>query len=224
MFWQYQALYDVLYSATALSWAVVLLLLHLIPGLIGVIADGWRYRRSEAVSIYIARFVPYWLFSGLIDMSRSLLLTLIVLSYLIDDGWLPRELHASQALRLLVYGLGVVWLFNFSRRIGYRYWAYLVMSREASQRLKQDYLSLSLLATIVLMPLSVLSLVSGLGTWVMGLTIIAIGLTLLARFVFTIIRLLPAGGSYVGVFLYLCTHEWLPWCLVALAGSYWALG
>lgn len=224
MFWQHQDLQDVLTLLALVGWGTTLLLLLLVPGLMGVIWAAYKYKRSEAVPVYIARFVPYTLFVQLMSVSRSLLLALVAFSWLRDLGCLPEEEGLWALLRYVAYMLGILWGLNVLRAWGFELWSAIFMPREASFLLRQDFVVISLLLTLTLIPLSLLVLVPGHSQLAMSLCLGLIGLSILLRSLQVLRRLVASSGGYIYIFLYLCTHEWLPWCYIALGLRYAYIG
>lgn len=221
MFWQYQSLNDALYLVALLGWGIILIVLRIAPGLMGQVWTSYRYGRSESVGAYVQRFIPLGVFVQLIDLGRSLLISLITLVWASERQILPSDwLIGYRLLSYILIASVVLWLINILRRWSYGLWSYIFMNREASRRLEQDYINISLLGSVFLMPVALLAL-SPVASW-LSIYFLAgiVCLSAILRIVQALGRLVGHSEGYVYLFLYLCTQELLPWCLLAGAITY----
>lgn len=217
MFWQNQPLQDMLYLVALAGWGLVALLLATAPGLIGLIWKSYQYHRTGGIGIYIGRFIPEGLFSYLVDFSRSLSLSIVLMSGAVYWGYLPSTISGLPLLAYMGGCVGGLWVLSLLRRMSYALWQYVFMEKEEGELLEGDHLVLSLLGSILLVAPSLLALAPQGVIPSLWLTAGILALILLLRFIQTIRRLSPKNGAYIYIFLYLCTHELLPWIYIATA-------
>lgn len=209
--WQNQDIYDTLYMLAFGGWAILLIVLVGIPGLLGYWIEAFRYRRIETVGIYIARFIPLGLYDLIVKLSACLSTTLVTLSFVYHRGLLPVGLKLSELfLGVGATTLGLILALHL-RRLIYHIWAYVYMPPERSERLEYDHLGLHFVLSIWLAFLSLLSLSATTATIAFALMCSAFALISLMRILQTIRRLARHLSDYVYLFLYLCSHELLPW-------------
>lgn len=209
--WQNQNMYDTLYLLAFGGWAVLLIVLVGIPGLLGYWVEAFRYRRIENVGIYIARFIPLGLYDLIVKLSSCLSTSLVTLSFVYHRDLLPRGLPLRDLL--LAVGattLGLI-IALYLRRLLYYLWAYVYMPPERSERLEYDHLGMDFVLCIWLAVLSLIALSASTATIAFTLMCSAFALLSLMRILQTIRRLARRLGDYVYLFLYLCSHELLPW-------------
>ncbi len=218
MFWQNQPITDTLYLVALLGWGIIVLLLQAVPGLIGTIWNAYKYRRIEAVGLYISRFFPRPLLNLGLDLGISLLMGTIVLAWARDNEFIENQWLENY--RLLIYSLalsiGLTILMQL-RRASFSFWAYVFMPEQEGAQLRQDLDNTTLFNAIALLPLSALSLVSNEGSIAGTILIALILLDITLRTVLTLRRLVGYSEGYIYLFLYLCTQELLPWVVIALA-------
>ncbi len=217
MFWQTQALHDVFTLATMLGWGLLLALLLFFPRLMSVIATSYRYKRIGAVSLYVARFLPYWAFELVLDLSKSFALTLAVLSWLWRAEMLPTSLSAGMLWGYILGGTWGLWGLCQLRRGSFGLWRYVFMPSEAAEELQKDQMVISLLVLVLSMPVALVALNADLTQFAPLALFSILTFALLLRIVQTIRRLSTRSDGYVYIFLYLCTHELLPWLYIGLA-------
>lgn len=219
-FWSSQPLLDVLYTTMGLGWLLGLLLLLAVPGLAGLVINSYLHSRTESISAYIARFVPYPLYAGGVYVLGALSGANLLLSGLSRTGLLANDL--SYELAWLVY-LGcflalISWYAIY--RVDFAFWSYLYMPRDGAQLLGQDYFVLATLRSLLMLPMTLLFLSPASDTLCLWLT--AMGFLLLQglRWVQVFRRLWSGGNVPIYIFLYLCGHELLPWGYLILGIGY----
>lgn len=226
MFWQYQAQQDALFLAIALGWVLMLVILQFTPGLMGVILGSYQHRRMGTVPMYISRFMPYALFEGLLGLSKGLSLALIGFAGLRYYGadMLKRAPQLSELALYLGIAVGLVLVLQLLRYLHYALWSQLFFGKEERKMLQQDYGVLSLLLGLGLMLLTLCLLRPELDGLTLALGLGLFALSRLLRIWQAGRRLLGGASGYVAVFLYLCTHELLPWVYLALVVELWSRG
>ena len=212
MFWQEQALRDTLFIVAVIGWGLLITLLVMAPGLVGFALNAYRYHRSESINLYLARFIPPALFNLLIDLSRYLLLAVILIGGGVSYGLVPATL-ADKPLVITVGGLLVL---SLLRRLSFALWSYIFMDKRASNLLSEDYRTLAALKAVLFIPLTFLALSSATAVFALYGLVVLMLLTIVLRIWQTFSRLGRSFGDYVYIFLYLCTHELLPWAYLAL--------
>ena len=216
MFWQEQALRDTLFIVAVIGWGLLITLLVMAPGLVGFALTAYRYHRSESINLYLARFIPPALFNLLIDLSRYLLLAVILIGGGVSSGLVPATL-SDKPLAITVGGLvGGLLVLSLLRRLSFALWSYLFMDKRASELLYEDYSTLAALKALLFIPLTFLALSSVTAVFALYGLVVLMLLTIVLRIWQTFSRLGRSFGDYVYIFLYLCTHELLPWAYLAL--------
>lgn len=217
MFWQEQALRDTLFIVAVIGWGLLITLLVMAPGLVGFALNAYRYHRSESINLYLARFIPPALFNLLIDLSRYLLLAVILIGGGVSYGLVPATL-ADKPLAIAVGGLvGGLLVLSLLRRLSFALWSYIFfMDKRASNLLSEDYRTLAALKAVLFIPLTFLALSSATSVFALYGLVVLMLLTIVLRIWQTFSRLGRSFGDYVYIFLYLCTHELLPWAYLAL--------
>ena len=207
MFWQEQALRDTLFIVAVIGWGLLITLLVMAPGLVGFALNAYRYHRSESINLYLARFIPPALFNLLIDLSRYLLLAVILIGGGVSYGLVPATL-ADKPLAITVGGLvGGLLVLSLLRRLSFALWSYI---------LSEDYRTLAALKAVLFIPLTFLALSSATAVFALYGLVVLMLLTIVLRIWQTFSRLGRSFGDYVYIFLYLCIHELLPWAYLAL--------
>ena len=136
MFLQEQALRDTLFIIAVIGWGLLITLLVMAPGLVGFALTAYRYHRSESINLYLARFIPPALFNLLIDLSRYLLLAVILIGGGVSYGLVPATL-ADKPLAIAVGGLvGGLLVLSLLRRLSFALWSYLFMDKRASSYMR----------------------------------------------------------------------------------------
>lgn len=214
-FWSSQSYYDVLYISALIGWGIGIVLPLLAPGLAAVVLSSYMHSRTERIGTYISRFIPYPLYSRLLDLATALLSGTIGLSLVVRLEIVPTTLGAGSYLTL--FGLGVLLslVLSAGRYLFFGLWRYVFIPHDAAETLRQDFFVLTQIRLTLLLPL-VLLFLSPLPTEVClwsGVGILA-SIQLL-RMIQCIRRLWPTEGAHVYLFLYLCTHEIVPWLYVA---------
>lgn len=216
MFWQDQALRDTLFVMAVVGWGIIVSLLIKAPGLMGFAVNAYRYHRSEGISLYLSRFIPSALFSQLIDLGKYLLLTIVVINGGLTYGLVAPTLSGKLLLTLVGGLVGGLWVLSLLRRALYALWSYVFMPREASELLRGDYNVISVVMALVLIPLSLLSLSPVLAKPALYALCGLLAIVALLRMWQAVRRLAQSYADCVYIFLYLCTHELLPWLYIAL--------
>ncbi len=219
-FWSYQPLVDVLYSATALSWVVALAFVVAIPGLAGVVVGAYHYGQDGRVGFYVSRFVPYIVGARIVELSNALSGATILLSLTTRLGLIETHLeHSAYWLWLGLFAGGIMLLYCIGNA-SYAVWSTLYMGYSAGSELRRDYFVLDLVRALLLLPLTLVCL-SGVSPQVCGWILLGLLLTIqILRIARAVSRLRATSGGYIYIFLYLCTHEILPWIYVALLVGY----
>lgn len=216
MFWQNQPLLDTLFLLAVAGWGILIVLLALSPGLVGFAVNAYRYHRSASISLYLARFIPSALFTQLVELSKYLLFSVVLISGGLAYGLVPSNLSGS-LLALGIGGLvGGLYLLSLLRRASTALWSYVFWDRTSGELLQGDYRMLSVLKAIALGPIALLALshhTAHLTIYVLSALVILI---ILLRIWQAIRRLGKTYADSIHIFLYLCTHELLPWLYIAL--------
>lgn len=218
-FWASQPTIDVLYLTAGIGLLLGLLLLLLVPGLIGLTVNSYLHSRTERVSAYIARYVPYPIYSGAVHLlnallGANLLLRLMQRLELFELSSGPAEVWGI----FLGIFLGLLVWFAFYR-ISFSMWSYIYMPEEGAQLLKQDYFVIAGIRGLLMLPLTLI-LLSPVSTsiclWLLGGSFV---LCQSLRWLQAVRRLWYGEDSYIYIFLYLCAHELLPWIYLVLGIS-----
>lgn len=208
---------DVVYISVFASWLLGLVLLVRTPGLIEVTRLMYLYDHRDKVVPFIQRFISYEAFRAFIMCSSALsagaiAMVLGVRLELVDDS-----MPLLECLRLLGVVIAVMGGLTFLRFLSSRLWHYIFVDRETGMLVDQDRVLISLLRMIALMALSLLYLAEPVPTTVcIGFTVGLIGLVQVVYIVQGARRLHGGGSGAMCNFLYLCTHEILPWVYLAL--------
>lgn len=216
MFWQGQAELDILYIVVFLGWGLSLSLVLMLPGLSLVALESYRYRRTDAIQLYIGRFLPYPLFDVLVSLARGLFLTSTLLGYLRQSPLWTDYGGTEHLLIYLVVGVVVLMFLDVLRRTSYALWAYTFMPLLSARYLDADRLMISYATLPLLLPLPLMALQPSTSELALVALIVVLALGSLLRIVQSLRRLLGSSDGYVYIFLYLCTHELLPWATLAL--------
>lgn len=216
VFWQGQAELDILYMVVFLGWGLSLILVLLLPGLTLVALESYRYKRTDVIGLYIGRFLPYSLFDTLVSLTRALFITSTLLSYLRGEPWWATHGGVERLLLYHLLGVLVLMFLDLLRRGSYALWAYTFMPPLAARHLDADRLMISYATLPLLLMLPLAAMQATLSLPALIALISVLGLGSLLRIVQVFRRLVGSSDGYVYVFLYLCTHELLPWAVVAL--------
>lgn len=211
--WEQLALTDLVYINVGLSYALVLLLLLRVPGLIGQAIAVYKNNRQQTILLqYISRFFPTKLFNLALYTLNALTSLSFVLTLLVRWSVSPSQAsHQTLFLVALTCIVGYV-LLLYIRSASMQVWNYLFPNLYADPLLiKQALWSLSLqiavLKLILILPTLmvdnpmfatitfgiVCAIVVGLRSWIL------------------IHKATETNGRSYAVFLYLCTCEFVPY-------------
>lgn len=124
---------------------------------------------------------------------------------------------ADKPLAIAVGGLvGGLLVLSLLRRLSFALWSYIFMDKRASNLLSEDYRTLAALKAVLFIPLTFLALSSATAVFALYGLVVLMLLTIVLRIWQTFSRLGRSYADYVYIFLYLCTHELLPWAYLAL--------
>lgn len=216
-FWSGQPLIDVTYTTIALGGAMVVAFMLTTPGLTGLVISSYRHSRTEHISNYIARFLPVVLFVGLVVLASSILSVGSILPIIRHLGLIPEDLSLGSAWGLLGLGSLAILVLYLCRMLSFELWGYTFMDGDQRTLLRQDILVIETIRSLTLLPIGIMS-VAPIDTQI---KIIALSVHFLLIQLLLIVqgirRLWNSSSSKVYIFLYLCTHEILPWLYIILA-------
>lgn len=213
LLWSPEPYIDIIYIGSATLLAIFLALIFLVPGLWRTIQRSYLHSRTENIHEYISRYIPASIYARLIDISTACTLSLLTLEAYIRFGMLPPPQTHLQAISTFGWFTLCVLSFAILRRLHFELWSYVFMPSKQAAYLLQDYLVLTIGQALALcLWLIVAQAPIDPIIWVWG-TIGTLGFISIIRSLQTIRRLNQRGWLNVYIFLYLCTHEFLPWII-----------
>lgn len=209
--WAGQTLVDLQYATTLVVWAGSTAILLRIPGLWHKVAQSYIYHRTDQIGIYIARWMPPVAYLLILKLLTALALTSIGIHLGVSYGLLPQEISARLYLLYLAIGTATLLVLSGVWRAFQWVWFETFIPREIGVEISLDQTVVAHLRLMLLLPVQVATLSTLGAEYLLGGTLVALVLPSALRIVQTMRRLWGSPGWYVYVFLYLCTHEILPW-------------
>lgn len=214
--WVNQAYLDVIYTATIIGCALCLGLFLVVPGFFGLVRESYTYSEGKPLFMYVSKSFPPWAYVLFVLLIGALLSSVFTLSMLTRQSLLPTTLEHIEYIGMLrIMILGIL-LFFVWRYVWYAIWRYLFIPKARSVLLRQDYWVLNQTCGLLLLPITLLSLTE---VPTSALLYAGGGILLVWQLLcvfLAIRRLWDTPESYIYVFLYLCTHEILPWVYIFL--------
>lgn len=219
--WEHLAWTDLLYFSVGLSYALALLLLLKVPGLVGQAVAVYKSNRQQTTLLqHISRFFPNKLFNLALHALNALSSINFALAYASLLSPFSYPVHHPTLLFSLLLAVIVYILFLYLRSAIIQAWSYLFPGLYTEPELvKQALWSLSiqviLLKLLLILPAIMLDHASAI---VVAWGIVCILLIGVRSWIFIRKSATTSGRAYA-VFLYLCTCELSPYVYLLILGS-----
>ncbi len=217
-FWQHQELLDILFLMMALSLLLLLPLLGLFSTFTNFLfTEKKSSQRAEDFALLLGRFMAPKIFSLIVVVLNAILGASLLFSILLKYSYFSWGISSLEACLIIGLLASYIFIVISWRRVNFRIWSALFMSKQERLLLLRDYgllaylraLTQFILFSLIFLPLDkelILSL------FLIG----AICFVIFRLFVSIKILSINIKNSF-SIFLYLCTAEFLPWAYMFLS-------